>query len=298
MSQPSRIQLLVTGASGFLGRAVVARAQAQGLSAIRVTRDMVEQSNPQDMAGLINHHRPTHAIDAAGVVPGRGDVADNVALTKGWLGALELADVAPRLVLVGSAAVYGSGSARDRATREDDPKRPVSDYGRAKHEALSLACMAHKDRGSDVQTGIVFNLMGAGQPDHLAPQVFINNALDAKRGRFEVGSSTAVRDFLDVEDAADALIAMALRGHAGDVLNVASGRATGIADLLDDLQERLGARWYSSDMQARAGEIDICYGNPAKLEQRTGWRPRYGFDHALTRAIDATMSARETKRGT
>lgn len=292
MTQASDVQLLVTGASGFLGSTIVSRARIAGLTTFAATRNEIDQSDAAALSELVAKLKPHYAIDAAGVLPGRGSVDQNVALTKSWLDVIGALDAPPRLVLIGSAAIYGTGSAQNRATREDDPMKPVSAYGRAKLEALDLAREAFAKRGCDVQTGIVFNLIGAGQPTHLAPQVFIQHAIDYPDTEQSVGSVETVRDFMDVEDVADALIAMVQSGQRGDVMNIATGQPTRIRDLLDRLRLELGARWVSEKQHLREGEIDICYGDPTRFIDRTGLEPRFGFDQALKRAINATLAAK------
>ncbi|MEQ8898601.1 MAG: NAD(P)-dependent oxidoreductase [Roseovarius sp.] len=298
MSHAEKAKLLVTGATGFIGQAVMARVGAWNLKAIAAPRDIFGPDRASAFAEFLDEVKPAYAIDAAGVVPGRGDVATNIALTRMWIEALARAQTAPRLVLVGSAAIYGTGAARNRPTREDDPKRPVSDYGRAKLAALEMGRAAHDSAGHDIQTAVVFNLMGAGQPDHLAPRVFIEKAFAACGGHFAVGPVDAVRDFIDVEDAADALIAMARHGAAGEVLNVATGRPTRIRDLLDAIGARTGASWVSEADAPSEGGGDIAYGDPARLAALTGWRPRFDFDTALTRAIDAIHAKRGARAET
>lgn len=295
MSRSSGAQLLVTGASGFLGRTIIARARTQGLTTFAATRADADQRDAQDLAKLVDEIRPTCAIDAAGVLPGRGDVHENTALTEGWLGAIGLMARPPRLVLIGSAAVYGTGSARDRATREDDPMQPVSDYGRAKLDALRKSRMAFENNGIDVQTGIVFNLIGKGQPTQFVPQAFIRHAIDDPETEQSVGSIEAVRDFADVEDVADALIAMTQRGCKGDIMNVATGQPTRIREVLQQLQIKFGTRWVSENSNCRGPEVEVCYGDPARLMARTGWKPRYDFDAALARAISAAQTTGANK---
>ncbi|MEM6481710.1 MAG: NAD(P)-dependent oxidoreductase [Pseudomonadota bacterium] len=297
MSQVAGAQLLVTGASGFLGRTIVVRAQAHGLTSFAATRAEVDQSDPKALARLIDQVSPTYAIDAAGILPGRGNVSDNVVLTQSWLDALALVGHVPRLVLTGSAAVYGAGSAANRATREDDPMQPISDYGRAKLKALQLGRAACSSGDLDVQTGIVFNLIGEGQPAHLVPQVFIRRAMEDPHAVQNVARTETVRDFTDVEDAADALIAMAMRGRKGDVFNIATGQPARIRDVLDSLEGMIGLRWQAKAAPAEKNEIDVCYGDPARLMSRTGWRPRYDLDAALTRAIEVAQASRAGERG-
>lgn len=286
---PGGGHLIVTGASGFLGRAVVTQARAQGLRVTALTRADVDLRDPLALAAVIARTAPDMAIDAAGVVPGptNPDPTQNTALTQGWLDALERVPQPPRLVLAGSAAVYGDGAAPDRATRETDPMRPTSPYGQAKLLALDLAVAAFAQRGRDVQTGILFNLTGEGQPPHMAPRVFIERALAAKNGRLEAGHSGDVRDFVQIADAADALIAMARHGVKGDVLNIATGRPTKISEVLDIICRIVGVAWHSQ-LDSEGSRADhVCYGDSTRLQERTGWRQKFDLETALRCAVGA-----------
>lgn len=287
-----RSHLLVTGASGFLGAAVVARAQSRGLMVTALTRADADQRDPVALAKAVARAAPDMAIDAAGVVPGPGnsDVTQNTELTRGWLQALELLPRPPRLVLAGSAAVYGAGAAKDRATRESDPMLPTNNYGRAKLTALDMAVAAFARQGRDVQTGIIFNLMGRDQPGHMVPKVFIDRALGSTTGSFDVGHSGDVRDFMDVGDAADALIAMARHGAPGDVLNIATGRPTRISEVLDIVTRILGVGWSSRQEPTDLRADHICYGDPTRLRAQTGWQPGLDLETALLRTIRAAAS--------
>ncbi|MEO9821084.1 MAG: NAD(P)-dependent oxidoreductase [Paracoccaceae bacterium] len=283
--------VLVTGASGFLGRALVARIKAQGGRATGLTRQDVDQRDARAVHAMLGRIQPDIVIDAAGVTPGRGDVGDNVTMTQCWVDAIAGLDRAPRLVFVGSAAVFGDGAAQDRATREDDPMLPTSDYGRAKLEALQIATVA-AETGSDVQVGIVFNLMGAGQPDHLAPQVFVQRALETPKGKtYDVGPVGAVRDFMDIHDAADALIALARYGHPGTVANIATGHATRIGEILALLKSCLGVDWVSQGNANDARGDYACFGDPTRLMQMTGWAPRLDLETALDQIIEMTRQS-------
>ncbi|MDN5786467.1 NAD(P)-dependent oxidoreductase [Pseudorhodobacter sp.] len=286
---PSGGHLIVTGASGFLGRAVVTQAQAQGLRVTALTRSDVDLRDPLALAAVIARTTPDMAIDAAGVVPGPSnpDFAENTVLTQGWLDALDRVPQPPRLVLAGSAAVYGDGAAQHRATRETDPMLPTSAYGRAKLLSLDLAVAACVQRGCDVQTGIVFNLIGEGQPPHMVPRVFIERALAAKNGRLEVGHCGDVRDFMHISDAADALIAMATHGVKGDVLNIATGRPTKISEVLDIICGSVGVAWHSQPDSDGLRADHVCYGDSTLLQERTGWRQQFNLETALLRAVQA-----------
>lgn len=70
MIRQRKNKLLVTGASGFLGQAVVARAAAWELEAIAVSREIFHTGNATGLAAFLDNTRPDYAIDAAGFCPG------------------------------------------------------------------------------------------------------------------------------------------------------------------------------------------------------------------------------------
>jgi nucleoside-diphosphate-sugar epimerase len=289
---PNGGHLLVTGASGFLGRQVVLRARAQGLRVTALTRADADQRDPVALSAVIARAAPDFAIDAAGVIPGprHPDPAENGALTGGWLQALDRVPEPLRLVLAGSSAVYGDGAQRDRATRETDPMRPTNAYGRAKLTALDMGVAAFQRRGHDVQTGIVFNLMGQGQLPHMVPRVFIDLGLATTTGRIEIAHGSDVRDFMAISDAADALIAMARYGKAGAVLNIATGRPTSITEMLDLVSRIIGVTWNSLAHSEGPRASHVCYGDPTSLKRTTSWQPRFDLEAALRQVVDASIA--------
>ncbi len=82
MSHTENAKLLVTGATGFLGQAVMARAGAWNLKPIPAPRHIFGPGSAAAFTAFLDKVQPSFAIDAAGVVPGRGDVATNLALTR------------------------------------------------------------------------------------------------------------------------------------------------------------------------------------------------------------------------
>ena len=296
--------LLVSGATGFVGAAVAAQARAAGWNVVAVGRRAgpglvtVDPLDPQSLVAAMDRIRPAALIDAAGVLPGPagGDPDLNVALTRSWIEALRRAERPVPAVFAGSAAVYGAGAAMDRATREDDPMRPVGAYGIAKLRALDLVREAAARDGLDLRAGLLFNLIGAGQSPDLVPRTFVRAALRAASdgsGVVPVGAVESLRDFLAVADAADGLLGIALHGFRGAVWNVASGRPTRIADVLDRIAARIPVAWRPDP--SRIDPVPVCYGDPARLKAAAGWTPRQTIADALDAAITAEAQENEKR---
>jgi nucleoside-diphosphate-sugar epimerase len=106
-------------------------------------------------------------------------------------------------------------------------------------------------------------------------------------------SGAQVRDFLHVEDAAEALVALTRSGLSGPV-NVGSGEPVAVRDVIAGVARgcgrpelvRLGER------KAAAGEPPLLVADPSRLRDELGWRPRRGLAAGLAETVDWWRGAR------
>ena len=254
-------RLLVTGATGFLGRWV--------LRHWRLTHRDVElwatseQPRPDDLPAdeyrqvdlcdaaavreLVAECRPAQVLHLAARItaPELDDLlAVNVEGTRHLYDALcgaLLEDLC--VVQVGSAAMYGPVDEGDLPITEAQPLRPVTPYAVSKARQDELAAEMHERSGLPVIRARVFNMLGPGQGAQLVPMTFVRQFRDIQVGRareIETGDTSTRRDFVDVRDVAAALDALLQRGRAGRAYNVASGEDVSIRDILDELQRISG----------------------------------------------------------
>lgn len=151
------------------------------------------------------HIQPTvHLLEAVGYSPGKK----------------------PRVVILGSAAEYGSGRARSRYSEQSVP-RPETLYGISKNIQTTLA-MAYARWGVPVLVARLFNLLAPDAPLAFAVPRVIKLLQEIPKGRkkgiVSVGPREAVRDFIPLQDALRALTLLGLRGNPGEIYNVCSGR--------------------------------------------------------------------------
>jgi NDP-hexose 4-ketoreductase len=247
-------RVLLVGAGGFLGRHIdralrtdpdhevvaVSRRPPPDARQPWISADMADPAAAQATVAEV---RPGVVINAAGAVDGNSDdlARPNEGLVAALLVAMAHASGA-RLVHIGSAAEYGPGMP-GRAITESDPADPVSDYGRAKLRATTMVVAA----APDIQTVVlrVFNPIGAGAP----PAGVVGAAVVAFRAAMAAGSSSAefgplgaYRDFVHVADVADAVLAAAVRPEATGIINVGSGSAVQVRDVVRELAEIAGFR--------------------------------------------------------
>ena len=250
------MRALVTGAQGFVGVHLVAELlRRPGLERVvglgrRARHDAAFTAPVRDarydytaldvgaedaLAALLVRERPTAIFHLASGLrddPARALFDTNVHGTLALLAAVARSGIAPRIVLGSSGGVYGVPERLP--IHEDACCRPVDLYAVSKLAAEHAAtCAAHGGR-LDVVAARLFNLIGPGQDERHASARFAAQLVAVARGRpalIEVGDLTPTRDFVDVRDAATALVLLAEHGERG-AYNVGSGVETPIAALL------------------------------------------------------------------
>lgn len=231
-------RVLITGASGALGRAVIADlCRREGYSVITVGRrsyspDVVsylpcDVGDPQHLATVLDQVQPDWVLHLAAtftddLVEAR---AVNVEPAQQILEWVRREERTTRVVLVGSAAEYGMIRPEENPVREDRVLAPVSAYGVSKAWQTQLVGY-FAQRGVDVVCARIFNLYGPGMSDWLFAGRLrrqIDEVLAGQRSVIEVGPLDAIRDYLDTATAAIQLFTIACHGCAGEIYHVASG---------------------------------------------------------------------------
>jgi len=103
------------------------------------------------------------------------------------------------------------------------------------------------------------------------------------------GSLAPVRDFLHVEDVAEAYLALLARGVPGEAYNVASGEGISLDELFRRLARHVGVAAVPVEDPALLRSADILHlvGDPSKLRAATGWQPTIALDRTLKEVADA-----------
>lgn len=293
-------RVIVTGATGFMGRAALPALIERSYEVHAVSRlpgpaaspgitwhqaDLFDADAP---AGLIERIKPTHLLHFAwDTSPGKyWTSVDNLS----WLAAsLKLtaefaARGGQRLVTAGTCAEYSwdHGVCIERRT----PLEPATLYGTAKH-ALRLVSEAFAaTAGLSAAWGRVFYLFGPHEnSQRLVPSV-VRALMNGRTIACSHGEQ--VRDFLYVQDVADAFAAL-LDGEVSGPVNIASGEPVKIKDIILRLADMIGA----DRALIKLGEVAVPANDPEllladirRLRDEVGWSPKYTLTAGLEQTID------------
>jgi nucleoside-diphosphate-sugar epimerase len=287
--------VVVTGAAGFIGRAVLRELVRRGERAVGVVRtaesaQALAASEPRvEVRAAAVDDVPScrsalEGIDvraivhlAGGRVPGgaepneRANVGPTAAVSAA---AAELGVSA--FVLASTAEVYGRAPV---PFVETAPPSPVSAYARSKLAAERAAGAALAAGVTVARMGVVY---GPGQiGTMLLPQI----VAAARAGRaLEMTAGLQTRDFVFVNDAAEALVALAgCPSAAGEVVNVGTGEGARVLDVAQKLAALLGAPdlLRIGALPTSPEEIMHYVVDASKLAELTGFRARTPLDEGL-----------------
>ena len=211
---------------------------------------------------------------------------NNVAGALALLEACEAAGV-QRFVLSSTAAVYGTPSSVP--IPETAELRPESVYGETKLAVERLLHWLSVTKGLGYAALRYFNAAGAApgrgedhRPEtHLVPLV-LQAALGKRDGvrvfgtDYSTADGTAVRDYVHVEDLAEAhvLALEALRPGRGDAYNLGNGAGFSVRQVIEVCRAVTGADLRVTEAPRRAGDPPVLVADAAKAAARLGWRPR------------------------
>lgn len=194
-------------------------------------------------------------------------------------------DRSPMIFIPSSAEVYGTTDSG--ALDEKREPSPMSVYAATKLAQETLGLTYHRAGKLRVVVARAFNHIGPGQRESFVVPSFAAQLAEIIAGRSEpilrVGNLEAIRDFTDVRDVVRAYRMLVAGEHAGEPINVASGRPVAIRSLLDDLVALSGLDvTVSVDLtRVRPGEAPVVMGSSARLQELTGWSPQVTLDRTL-----------------
>ena len=254
-------KILVTGAASFTARYLIDLLRKRFPAAQLCLSDcpgkdpeingkrMSVQSADAGVKGaftnLVKTTRPSHIVHLTGLSSGdpRTVFDANFWSTYEILSAAIKLNHLPTILIIGSAAQYGSSLKGTKVLPEEYSCLPVNLYGLSKRCQEELGLMFHRTEGLDVRFARTFNLLGPSMNEAsvLGRIIAQIKAAQGAPVSIKTGSLSTYRDFIDIRDAIQAYAAILIDGKPGIVYNVGSSIARRVRDVVKLLINISGA---------------------------------------------------------
>ncbi|MEP2942667.1 MAG: GDP-L-fucose synthase [Hyphomicrobiales bacterium] len=284
----SNKKVCVTGNRGMVGAALVRRLQSESCDILGVGREEVDLINQAAVEMWMQSNKPDVLFIAAAKVGGihannvypANFLYENLMIEANLIHAAFKASV-EKLVFLGSTCIYPKLAPQPML--EDSlltgPLEPTNEwYAIAKIAGIKLCQAYRKQHGCDFISAMPTNLYGPGdnydlENSHVLPAL-LRKAHEAKKQNAETlsvwGSGTPLREFLHVDDFADAVVFLTKNYSDEGIINIGSGQEVSIRELAETVCEIVG---FKGKLVFDASKPD---GTPRKLSDVTklkllGW---------------------------
>lgn len=199
-----------------------------------------------------------------------------------------------KVLLACSSAEYGDITPEDCPLVENRLLKPHTPYGVSKAGVEMLGYQYYANYGLKVYLPRMFIHVGTGHPPATAIQNFARQLALIKAGKLEpeihVGNLESARDFIDVRDGVAAMRILLEKGNPGEPVNICTGKAYKISEILDMLVEISGtnAKVVIDEKLMRAADEPLLLGDDSKIKA-LGFVQKYQMHDTLTDVFNDWM---------
>lgn len=307
-------KILVTGGAGFIGSNIVKTLLEKGAKVSVLdnfstgrrenTAPFKEKSNFELMEGDLRSYttvreavRGKDFIFHQAALPSVQRSIDDPVTTNnvnilGTLNVLEATKEfgAKRIIYASSSSIYGNSKVLPK--KEDLPAQPLSPYALSKYVAERYCQLYYKIYGLETVSLRYFNVFGPNQDPNSQYSAAVPKFISSmKKGESPTiyGDGLQSRDFTWVDNVVEAniLACQAERTKAaGQVFNIASGKAYNLLQLVDILNKLLGRQIKPNFSRARAGDVKHSLASIEKAKTNLGYEPKVDFLKGLEKLIN------------
>lgn len=301
--KPQNKRIWIAGHNGMVGRALMRRLESRNSTLLTADRSQLDLRDQASVRQWLSKEKPDAIIIAAATVGGIGDNAarpadflyDNLMIAANIIHAAHEADV-DRLLFLGSSCIYPRDAVQPIAEKAllTGPLEPSNEaYAIAKIAGLKLCQGYRRQYGRSYISAMPCNLYGPYDRfdvfrSHVIPALIVKMH-HAKANAAPCislwGTGSPLREFLHVDDLADALVLLLECYDEAEPVNIGSGNEITIEALSQVMSKVLG---YNGDISFDSSMPD---GTPRKIVDSTrifslGWKPSIGLERGIKETYD------------
>lgn len=302
MSSLADQHVLVTGATGFIGRHLVEELLIRGAKVTGLARsegprtlktDIRDRDQVKNAFKAASTHAPIsyvfHLAGQKNMLLAKADPFD--ALSSSIDGTLNLLESCRevgnlrKFVVASSMAVYEPSA---EPYREENLLKRNSIYAAGKIAAESIALAYSTEAGVPATVARLANVYGPGQSSEAVLGSMIRQMLTERE--ISLGNTNAVRDFIYVQDTVEAMIALALSENtAGRPFNIGTGIGSSIQTLVEHAARHTSFKGSikSDSSRVRSGEVSIVVPEISAIQLATGWKAKRNLDEGVRLTVQA-----------
>jgi len=222
----------------------------------------------------------------------KGTLVNNIIGQLNVLEAVLAAGINPRVLIPGSQEEYGMLRPDELPIKEENPLRPTNPYGVSKVAQDMMGYQYFCSHGLHCVRVRPFNHLGPRQREEFVVPSLARQTAEAEAGLREpvlrVGNIEVKRDFTDVRDMVRGYYLALLKGEAGEVYNIGSGRATALKSVLDffTARSRVALSVEQDRSRLRHGDVAESVCDYSKFKARTGWQPEIPLEQTLGEVLE------------
>ena len=296
----------VTGHTGMVGSALVRRLAGTDCTVLTADRSTLDLTRQAAVEAWVRENKPDVVLMAAakvgGITANRDYPADfayiNQAIQSNVIAASHRQGV-EKLVFLGSACMYPRDAAQPLSEDQlmTGPLEPTNEaYGIAKLAGMQLCQSYRRQHGDDYITVLPTNSYGPGDNYDLAtchvPAALMVKCHQAKLSGAEAveiwGSGAPTRDFLHVDDMADAIITLLENYSDLAPVNISSGCEISIMELAEAAKSAVGFKGGFDFDASKPDGAPRKVLDPSKLALM-GWRPKHSLQSGMKHAYDSYL---------
>jgi UDP-glucose 4-epimerase len=307
----------VTGGAGFIGSHVVQALLRRGIEVTVLDnlsvglRSKVSVDARLVVGDILNPEKVSEALigcDAVLHLAARvairssfefavDDTTTNCVGTASVLRCAQKSNSVRKFISTSSMAVYADGPG-PAPIDEEYQTRPTSPYGISKLASEGLTHTMCSAAGIQSAVLRLFNTYGPGQA--LSPYVgvvtiFVNKLVEDDTPVI-FGDGQQCRDFVHVEDVAQAFVTTLEADLSGETLNIGSGRPTTINAVFHSVKSALGKSINADYLPAVPGELKFSVADIKKARRLLGYQPTHHFDKSIAAVVEEICSATNAAR--